>query len=143
MLLVGVPYHPPPPPPLSVSIERLLATQNELMRVLMENLVQCEVHPPHSQPGVGTSYTNFLAMHPLTFAEATDPLKRIIGFTSPSPSLGFCTAMSSRRLCLWPGGFENPRVLGGITSPPLFRTATRCHGLSSAQPSVDTTSPRA
>jgi hypothetical protein len=30
---------PPPPPPLPVSIEQLLATQNELMRGLTENLV--------------------------------------------------------------------------------------------------------
>jgi hypothetical protein len=49
--------------------------QNELMMVLMENLVQREVHPPHRQPGVETSYTNFLAMHALTFAEAIDPLE--------------------------------------------------------------------
>jgi hypothetical protein len=34
----GTPPPPPPPPPL-VSIEQLLAMQNELMRVLMENLV--------------------------------------------------------------------------------------------------------
>jgi hypothetical protein len=38
---------PPPPPPSPVSIEQLLATQNELMRVLTENLMQCEVGPPH------------------------------------------------------------------------------------------------
>jgi hypothetical protein len=30
---------PPPPPPLLMSIEQLLATQNELMQVLIENLV--------------------------------------------------------------------------------------------------------
>jgi hypothetical protein len=30
---------PPPPPPLPVSLEQLLATENELMRVLTENLV--------------------------------------------------------------------------------------------------------
>jgi hypothetical protein len=37
-----------PPPPLSpVSLEQLLATQNELMRVLTESLVQHEVRPPH------------------------------------------------------------------------------------------------
>jgi hypothetical protein len=41
----------------------------------MENLVQHEVRPPHRQPGVETSYTDFLAMHPPTFAEATDPLE--------------------------------------------------------------------
>jgi hypothetical protein len=45
------------------------------MRVLMENLVQCEVHPPHRQPGVETSYTDFLVTHPPTFAEAIDPLE--------------------------------------------------------------------
>jgi hypothetical protein len=45
------------------------------MQVLMENLMQCEVRSPHRQPGVETSYTDFLATHPLTFAEATDPLE--------------------------------------------------------------------
>jgi hypothetical protein len=65
---------PTPPPPPSVSFEQLLATQNELMRVLTENLMQREVRPPHRQPGVETSYTDFLAMHPQTFAEVIDPL---------------------------------------------------------------------
>jgi hypothetical protein len=41
----------------------------------MENHVQHEVCPPHRQPGVETSYTDFLAMHPPTFAKATDPLE--------------------------------------------------------------------
>jgi hypothetical protein len=58
-----------------VSIEQLLAAQNELMRVLTENLMQREVCPPHRQPGVETSYTDFLAMHPLTFAKATNLLE--------------------------------------------------------------------
>jgi hypothetical protein len=66
---------PPLPPPSPVSLKQLLATQNELMRVLTENLMQHEVHPPHRQPGVETSYTNFLVTHPPTFAEATDPLE--------------------------------------------------------------------
>jgi hypothetical protein len=66
----------PPPPPLPlVSLEQLLAMKNELMRVLMENLMHCEVHPPHHQPRVETSYIDFLAMHPLMFAEVTDPLE--------------------------------------------------------------------
>jgi hypothetical protein len=58
-----------------MGLEQLLATQNELMRVLMENLVQREVRPPHHQPGVETSYTDFLAMHPPMFAEAIDLLE--------------------------------------------------------------------
>jgi hypothetical protein len=37
----------PPPPLPPVSLEQLLATQNELMRVLTENLVQHELRPPH------------------------------------------------------------------------------------------------
>jgi hypothetical protein len=37
----------PPPPPPPMSLEQLLAIQNELMRVLMENLMQHEVCPPH------------------------------------------------------------------------------------------------
>jgi hypothetical protein len=43
--------------------------------VLTENLVQREVRVPHRQPVVETSYTDFLVTHPLTFAEATDPLE--------------------------------------------------------------------
>jgi hypothetical protein len=66
---------PPPPPPPPVSLEQLLATHNELMRVLTENLLQREACPPHRQGGVETSNTDFLAMHPPTFAEATDPLE--------------------------------------------------------------------
>jgi hypothetical protein len=45
------------------------------MRVLTKNLVQREACPPHRQPGVETSYTDFLAMHPPTFADAIDPLE--------------------------------------------------------------------
>jgi hypothetical protein len=66
---------PPPPPPPPVSLEQLLATPNELMRVLTENLMQREARLPHRQPGVDTSYTDFLAMHPPTFTEAIDPLE--------------------------------------------------------------------
>jgi hypothetical protein len=66
---------PLPPPPSPVNLEQLLVTQNELIRVLTENLVQCEARPPHREPGVETSYTDFLVMHPPTFAEATDPLE--------------------------------------------------------------------
>jgi hypothetical protein len=66
---------PPPPPPPPVSVEKLLATQNKLMRVLTENLMQREVHPPHRQPGVETFYNDFLTTHPLTFAKVTDLLE--------------------------------------------------------------------
>jgi hypothetical protein len=70
----GTPPPPPPPPPL-MSIEKLLAMQKQLMRVLTENLVQREVCPPHYQPGVETSNTDFLVTLSLMFAEAVDPLE--------------------------------------------------------------------
>jgi hypothetical protein len=66
---------PPLPPPLPVSLEQLLARQYELVRVLKENLMQRESCSPHRQPGVETSYTDFLVMHPPMFAVATDPLE--------------------------------------------------------------------
>jgi hypothetical protein len=68
------PASPPPPPP-PVSIKHLLATQNELMQVLTENLVHRGMHQPHHQPVMDSSYTDFLVMHPLTFTEATGPLE--------------------------------------------------------------------
>jgi hypothetical protein len=35
----------------------------------------CDVRLPHHQPGVESSYTNFLATHPPTLTEAIDPLE--------------------------------------------------------------------
>jgi hypothetical protein len=64
----------PPPPP--VSLEQLLATQNDLMRRLIEN---GEHHgAEHQQPRHqerDSSYSDFLATHPLVFPDATDPLE--------------------------------------------------------------------
>jgi hypothetical protein len=69
--------NPPPHPPWApVSIEDLLATQNKLMRVLVPNEAnrgeECLQH--HWQQDMNTSYSNFLATHPLVFSEARDPL---------------------------------------------------------------------
>jgi hypothetical protein len=66
---------PPPPPLPPMSLEQLLAIQNELMRVLTENLMQREARLSHCHLGVETSYTDFLVTRPPTFAEAIDPLE--------------------------------------------------------------------
>jgi hypothetical protein len=138
----GTPPPPPPPPPL-VSLEQLMATQNELMRVLMENLMQHEACPPSASQGwrlpTLTSWRGTLRRLPRQLIR----WRRITGFASLSPSLGFCTAPRSRRPYLWPSSFVDLRVLGGLTSPPPFRTATRCHGPNSARLFVGTTSLRA
>jgi hypothetical protein len=102
---------PPPSPPLQpVSLEQLLATHNELMRVLTENLMQREVCPPHCQPGVETSYTDILATHPPTFVEATDPLEadNYLHILESMFVLLHYTALCSRRLCSQPSNFVDP-----------------------------------
>jgi hypothetical protein len=64
----------PPPPP--VSLEQLIATQNDLMRRLIENDerhgTECQ-QPQHQERD--SSYSDFLATHPPVFADATDPLE--------------------------------------------------------------------
>jgi hypothetical protein len=64
----------PPPPP--VSLEQLLAAQNDLMRRLVENDEHrgAERQQPRHQER-DSSYSYFLATHPPIFADATDPLE--------------------------------------------------------------------
>jgi hypothetical protein len=64
----------PPPPP--VSLEQLLATQNDLMRRLIENDERrgAERQQPRHQER-DSSYSDFLATHPPIFADAIDPLE--------------------------------------------------------------------
>jgi hypothetical protein len=64
----------PPPPP--VSLEQLLAMQNDLVRRLVEN-DECRgaerQQPQHQERD--SSYSDFLATHPPVFADATDHLE--------------------------------------------------------------------
>jgi hypothetical protein len=64
----------PPPPP--VSLEQLLATQNELMSRLIENdeRRRTERQQPRELER-DSSYSDFLATHPLVFVDVTDPLE--------------------------------------------------------------------
>jgi hypothetical protein len=65
---------PPPSPCPPVNLEQLLATQNDLMCLLMENETCHGVD--HQQPqhqDRDSSYSDFLATHPPIFAEVTGP----------------------------------------------------------------------
>jgi hypothetical protein len=65
----------PPPPRPPVSLEQLLAMQNDLMRLLMENEMHRRAdHLQPQQQDRNSSYSNFLATHLPLFFEATDPL---------------------------------------------------------------------
>jgi hypothetical protein len=73
-----VPCHgaPPPPPRPPVSLEQLLATQNDLMRRLVENDerhgAECQ-QPQHQERD--SSYFDSSATHPPVFADVTDRLE--------------------------------------------------------------------
>jgi hypothetical protein len=66
----------PPPPHLPVSLEELLAMQNDLMRMLVENdeCHRAERQQPWHQER-DSSYSDFLITHSSVFAYATDPLE--------------------------------------------------------------------
>jgi hypothetical protein len=58
------------------SLEQLLATQNDLMRGLVENDERCGAkhqQPQHQEKD--SSYSDFLATHPPVFVNAIDPLE--------------------------------------------------------------------
>jgi hypothetical protein len=67
---------PPLPPPPPVSLEQLLATQNDLMRRLVENDEHrgAERQQPRHQER-DSSYSDFLATHPPVFADVIDHLE--------------------------------------------------------------------
>jgi hypothetical protein len=68
---------PPPPPRPPVSIEQLLAMQNELMGVLVQNEVCRGVERPqhHHHHDMNMSYFGFLVTHMSIFSRAKDTLE--------------------------------------------------------------------
>jgi hypothetical protein len=64
----------PPQPP--ISLDQLLAMQNDLMSRLVENDERRGTeHQQPRQQERDSSYSDFLATHPLVFVDATDPLE--------------------------------------------------------------------
>jgi hypothetical protein len=68
---------PPPPSHPPVSLEQLLATQNKLMTLLIQNEARREAerlqHPRYQD--MNTSYLEFLVTHPPLFSGGKDPLE--------------------------------------------------------------------
>jgi hypothetical protein len=67
---------PPPPPRPPNSLEQLMATQEDLMRRLVEN-DECHgaEHPQPRHQERDSSYSDFLAAHTPVFANVADPLE--------------------------------------------------------------------
>jgi hypothetical protein len=67
---------PAPPPRAPVSLEQLLAMQNDLMRLIVENETRHVAERPQPRHrDQNSSYSDFLASHPPVFADATDHLE--------------------------------------------------------------------
>jgi hypothetical protein len=85
---------PPPPPRPPVSLEQLLATQNHLMRRLVENDVRhgAERQQPRHQER-DSSYSDILTTHPPVFTDVTDPLEADSWLRTTESKLGLlhCT----------------------------------------------------
>jgi hypothetical protein len=68
---------PPPPPHLPVRLEQLLAMQNELMTLLIQNEAHCGAERPQHprDQDMNTSYSEFLVTHLPLFSGQKDPLE--------------------------------------------------------------------
>jgi hypothetical protein len=64
---------PPPPPHPPVSLEQLLATQNELIQIEARRGAERPQHPQYQD--MNTSYSEFLATHPPLFSRGKDLLE--------------------------------------------------------------------
>jgi hypothetical protein len=133
---------PPPPPRPSVSLEQLLATQNDLMRRLIEN-DECRgaerQQPRHQERD--SSYSYFLATHPPVFADVTDPLEADswLRTTEPKFRLLHCTKYQKTLYAVQPlRGVAGAWWASYITTLPIdhhvlwddFRSAFHAHHLS-------------
>jgi hypothetical protein len=130
----------PPPPP--ISLEQLLATQNELMRRLNENDERSgtERQQLHHQER-DSSYLDFLATHPPVFANATNTIEADSWFRTTESKFGLlrCTeykktmyAMQQLRGAVGAWWASYIATLPDDHPVPWreFRTAFRAHHLS-------------
>jgi hypothetical protein len=87
------PAAPPPWPP--VSVKELLATQNELMSVLVQIEARRGLEHPlhHSHQDMNMSYSDFLVTHPPIFSGAKDSLEEDDWFRTTESKFGLlhCT----------------------------------------------------
>jgi hypothetical protein len=128
----------PPPPP--ISLEQLLATQNDLMRRLVGNDERRGAKRQQSRHQErDLSYSDFLATHPPVIADATDPLEadNWLCTTESKFPLLHCTEYQKTLYAAQQlrGALEN----GGLPTSPPCLMITMFHGVNSVLPFVHTT----
>jgi hypothetical protein len=124
----GAPPHPP------VSLEQLLATQNDLMRRLVENNEHrgAERQQPRHQER-DSSYS-FLATHPPVFADATGPLEVDSWLRTMEYKFGLLHCTEYQKT-MYTAQLEH----GGLPTSPPYLMITMFHGVNSVLPFVHIT----
>jgi uncharacterized coiled-coil protein SlyX len=128
---------PPPPSHPPVSLEQLLATQNDLMRLLMENKM-CHVADrlePRQQDR-DSSYSDFVVTHPPHFSEVMDPLEADNWLCTTKSKVWAAILQSIKKLCTQPNNSEAQQEPGGPPTPPHYQLIIKSHVVSSISPSV-------
>jgi hypothetical protein len=118
---------PPPPPRPLVSLEQLLATQNDLMRRLIENDERCGAErqqPRHQERD--SSYLDFLATHPPVFADATDPLEADSWLCTTESMFGLLHCTEYQKTLYAAQQLEHC----GLPTLPPYMMITMLHGMN-------------
>jgi hypothetical protein len=128
----------PPPPP--VSLEQLLTTQNDLMRRLVENDKHrgAERQQPRHQER-DSSYSDFLATHPLVFADATDPLVVDSWLRTTESMFGLLHYIEDQKTLYTAQKLRGAAGAWWLPTLPPCLMITMSHGVNSVLPSVHTT----
>jgi hypothetical protein len=137
----GPPHGNAPPSPIphpSISLKQLLATQNKLMRMLIENDahrgVGCSQHP--WQQDMDSSYSDFLWLTHHFSPSWWIHSRQKNGSAPPNPNSVYYIAQSSRRLCTLPNNSEAQHEPGGPHTSSHSRVIIMLCEASSALPST-------
>jgi hypothetical protein len=134
-----VPRGGAPPRPL-VSLEQLLATQNDLMRRLVENAERRGAE--HQQPGIKRGILRTQIFWQLTCQSLPmrpTPWWQTTGSTPRSLSLGYFTVQSTRRLYTQRNSSEAQLEPRGFPTLPPYLLITMFHGATFVLPSAHIT----
>jgi hypothetical protein len=128
---------PPPPPRPPVGLEQLLATQNDLIRRLIENDEHSGAERQQLRHQERDSlYSDFLATHPPVFVDATDPLEADSWLRTTESKFGLLHCTKYQKTMYVGSSLEAHLEHGGLPSSPPYLLTTMFHGMTSVLPSV-------
>jgi hypothetical protein len=134
---------PPPPPGPPVSLEQLLATQNDLMRRLIENDEHrgAERYQPRHQER-DSSYSDFLVTHPPVFADAIEPLEADSWLQTMESKFGLLHYTEYQKTMYAAQQLRGTARACGLPTSSPYLLITMFYGVNSMLPSMNITYPR-